>query len=271
VPQSNNRNHAQSIWQTVTTFCAARSRFNEQREHYENLVKDFARKQSVDRRQLHLDTREVASLLDFKSIEEIRDTYLHRLKSLTHAMFRRHDSTDLLDKYVSDIYHEISILKEEHYTVLTYAPAYEEGMQGDLSERDKILKEVHEFFPRKMEQIENLFQKAQSRLEELLPQFGKERVFVRSLYMFGEEATKGVYKGGLAEFYGKVYPVGGAAEGYLTVARSFQESGFPEQAVKALAAARSALKASALPDAKKKKLREEIKQLEKLTSEAPAQ
>lgn len=263
-------NETQLIWNVVAAFFKARGSFDAQRQNYERMVEDYARKKSVDRKKLHLGTREVAGLLDFKVIEELRNNYLRNLKDLTHRMFRKDDSTDVFDRYVSDIYHEVSILKEEHYTVMTYAPAYEEGAQPDLTERDKILKEVHEFFPRKMEQVHNLFQKAQARLEEILPQYGKDRVFVRSLYLFGDEVLKKVNEGGLDGFYDKVYPSGGAVQGYMSAAHSFYESGFYDHADKALKKARAALKKSPLPEDEKKKKREEIKKLGKLASAALA-
>jgi hypothetical protein len=258
------------IWDVVALFYKAKKIFTRQRENYERMVTNYARKKSVDRRDLHLGTREVAGLLDFKVIEELRNSFLRELKRLAHLMFRTEETTDLFDKYVSDIYHEVSILKEEHYTVMTYAPAYEEGLHPDLTERDKILDEVHEFFPRKLEQIRNLFEKAEARLEELLPAHAKDRIFVRSLYLFGTDILKDVRKDGLEGLYKKVYQAGGAVEGYLTVARSFYESGFNEQADAALKKAKSALRKSSMSEEDKKKKREEIKELAKLTSTALA-
>ena len=64
-------------------------------------------------------------MLEFKSLESLRDDYIQELKDLCHDVFRTADRTDPLDRYVSDIFHEVSILKEEHYTVKTYAPQYE--------------------------------------------------------------------------------------------------------------------------------------------------
>ena len=258
------------IWDLMAVFFTAKKSFGTQNQKYERMVRGYARKQSVKRRELQLGTREVAGLLDFKALEELRNNYLRHLKDLSHRMFREDNSTDIFDKYVSDIYHETSILKEEHYTVMTYAPAYEEGLQPDLTERDKILKEVHEFFPRKLKQIQNLFKKAQARLLEILTQYGQDRVFVRSLYLFGQEVLEKVGKTDLDEFYNSIYPSGGALTGYLNVARSFHESGFYEQADEALKKARVVLKKSSMPEEEKKVKREEIKQLAKITSAALA-
>jgi hypothetical protein len=263
-------NETNLVWEVVTAFFRSKKSFNEQREKYERMVTNYARKKSVDRRELHLGTREVAGLLDFEPIEQLRNHYMRNLKDLSHRMFRTEGTIDSFDKYVSDIYHEVSILKEELYTVLTYAPAYEEGSQPDLTERDKILDEVHEFFPRKIEQIRNLFEKAQARLEEILPQFGENRIFVRSVYLFGGEILKKYSKNGLDGFYSRIYPSGGAVQGYLTVARSFYEAGFHQEADKALRKARAALKRSSFTEEEKKKKREEIKQLAKLAASALA-
>lgn len=258
------------IWDILVAFFKAKKSFTDQRVNYERMVLEYSNKMSVDRSELHLGTREVAGLLDFKAIEELRNNYLRELKSLAHSMFRKDDSTDIFDKYVSDIYHEVSILKEEHYTVMTYAPAYEEGLQLDLTERDKILAEVHDFFPRKVEQIRNLFEKAQSRLEEMLPQYTQNRILVRSLYLFGQEILQKAGEPGIEELYRKMYPAEGALQGYLEAARSFHESAFYELADKALKQARAALRKSSLTEEKKKEKREEVKQLAKLTSTALA-
>jgi len=258
------------IWDLVARFFAAKSTFRSQRENYERIVGNYAKKRSVDRRDLHLTTHEIAGLLDFKALEDLRDNHLWELKQMSHSIFRTDDKTDIFDKYISDIYHEVSILKEEHYTVMTYAPAYEEGLHLDLAERDKILEEVHQLFPRKMEQIRSLFVKAYSRLQELLKLFLDERIFVRSLYLFGNDVLGKAGEGDIAALYEKIYPKGGAVQGYLKVAQSFHESGFYENAEEALKKAKSALRKSKLPDTEKKKKREEINQLAKLTIAALA-
>ena len=249
------------MWDMVAVFYRAKLTFENLRENYERAVQEYSHKMSVDRAQLHLGTHQMAQLLDFKAIEELRDHLLWDLKTFSHRMFRTSNSTDIFDKYVSDIYHEVSILKEEHYTVSIYAPAYEEGVQQDLTERDKILAEVHEFFPRKLEQIHNLFQKAQARLWEILPQFTQDKVFVRSLYLFGEETLTGACEGGLDGFYMKMYPSGQAVDGYVGAARSFLESGFGDHARQALDRAKAALKKSVLPEKVKKEKRDELRAL----------
>jgi hypothetical protein len=64
-------------------------------------------------------------------------------------------------------------------------------------------------------------------VEELLPAWSRDRVVVRSAYLFGERVARGVYdEGGRAGLYLRMYPDGGAAEGYLEAGRSFHASGF---------------------------------------------
>ena len=89
------------MWDIMVEFFKAKKTFEDQRDKYELMVKDYARKKSVDRKQLQLGTREVAGLLDFKAIEELRNHYLRNLKDLSHRMFRTDDTTDSFDKYVS--------------------------------------------------------------------------------------------------------------------------------------------------------------------------
>jgi len=264
-----DKNNSSLIWEIVSTFFISKRIYQAQYRNYERMVRAFAREFETPREKLKLSSEEVAALLDFKEIEHLRNVHLRKLKDLSHQMFRTDEATDLFDKYVSDIYHEISILKEEHYMVSTYAPLYEEEHQLDLTERDKILNEVHEFFPQKTRDIHKLFQKAQRRLDRIIPEYGRERVFVRSLYLFGDELLKGVYRGGLEGFYRKIYGQYGAAKGYIIAARSFYESGFYEQAQNALKKARAALKEDPrLADDIRKELKEEIKRLDKQTQAA---
>ena len=170
-------------------------------------------------------------MLEFKSLESLRDDYIQELKDLCHAVFRTADRTDPLDRYVSDIFHEVSILKEEHYTVKTYAPQYERD--SNEVELKFILDDAHTVFPKKLTQIRYLFGKARERMEKILPTVRSMPIVVRSLYLHrNEDFIRNAYPKGLKAFYSHMYPLG-AFEGYYQVAQSFYHSSFFREALKA--------------------------------------
>jgi hypothetical protein len=213
------------IWDLVATFLEAKSLFQDTYNSYETKVLTYAAARGVDRRFLRLNAEEVSGLLDFEKLGSLRNEQLQALKHISHNLFRKPGQTDKFDRYMSEIYHELSILKEEQYKVTTFAPQY--NPLEEQEEYEMMLDEVHEAFPRKVHNIYDLFQKAQKRLEQLLPDYGRDKVLIRSLYLFGEELVEDSYPGGLPQFYEVIYP-GGAPEGYLEVARSFLGSGFRE-------------------------------------------
>ena len=177
-----------SIWTIVELYYRAHAIFRQQYDRYEERVLHYSNKLGLHRLDLRLNPEDVAGLLDLKAMERLRDGYLRELKDLCHQVFRGQDRTDLLDRYVSDIFHEISILKEEHYNVKTYAPQYErDAAEVELK---YILDEAHWLFPQKLNQIRFLFGKAQARMEELLPTFRKIKIFIRSLYLYRDDFAK---------------------------------------------------------------------------------
>ncbi|HVY63038.1 MAG TPA: hypothetical protein VHF22_15380 [Planctomycetota bacterium] len=228
---------AADFWDLISHFFEAQRQFRETYDTYETKVLQYAEERGVDRRFLRLSAEEVSGLLDFRKLEALRNGELQVLKTISHKIFRSEDATDPFDRYVSQVFHELSILKEEQYKVSTFAPEYMK--RAEKAEYESILDEVHEAFPRQVHGIYDLFQKAQARLEELLPNFAREwrsprgRVTVRSIYLFGDDAFRGFYPNTIEDVYEIVYQ-GGAMEGYLTVAKSFLESGFRAHAVEAL-------------------------------------
>ena len=261
----NGTSGAEETWELVENFFRAREVFEQQYQRYERLIKKYTKQSRVGREKLRLSAEKASELLDSKALEELRDNYLQRLREVSHHIFRKGDTIELFDKYVSDLYHETSILKEEHYAVKMLATLYEKGEQKDLLERDKILDEAYDFFPRKMRQIRNLFLKAQEQIELLTKGWNKEKVLVRSLYLFGDELLYNLYKRGLEGLYSVMYPHGGALEGYLVTAESFASSSFGEQAVESLKRAKKALKETKLSVSEAKQVRYRIKEVEKST------
>ncbi len=216
-----------SIWLLVQEFFKAKSIFAPMFESYETQVLRQAEERGVDRRFLRLDAEGLSELLDFRALERLRDGSLADLKTISHELFRGATTTDKFDRYVSELYHEASILKEEHYRVSRFARGYDMSTEGQSYE--DALDEVHEQFPRKVHGIHDLFERAKARLEEIIPGHRDDKVFVRSLYLFGEELLTDSYPEGLDGFYWVIYG-GGPPEGYLVAGESFLASGFQEPA-----------------------------------------
>lgn len=223
----NGRNRHELKWQLFRSFFRSRSAFLSLFHRYEARVEAFAQRFETDRTRLKLAADDLQTLLDFKSLEELRDREILILKETAHELFRVEDSTDRFDHYVSNIYHELSILKEEHYTLK------EDFVRLDKREYDRFFREVAEFYPKRLRHVRNLYAKALRRLEELLPGMAREKILVRSIYLFGEELLRTHYPRGLAGLYRKMYPEGGEVEGYTIAARSFLDAGFEEEALRA--------------------------------------
>jgi hypothetical protein len=221
-------------WSILKLFYQAVITFRQQYDQYEEKVLAYARESGIHREALRLNSAELAGLLDFKNLERLRDGWIHELKDLCHVVFRSQDRTDPLDRYISDIFHEISILKEEHYNVKTYAPLYERD--AAKIELQYILDEAHTIFPQKLRHILYLFGKAQERMEQHLPSFRFLPIVIRSLYLHRNDFVREAYPGGLREFYGLMYP-GGPLEGFFQVGLSFYHSGFFPEALEAFAMA----------------------------------
>jgi hypothetical protein len=220
-----------NFWDLISTFFDAMEKFQEIYDAYESKVLYYADQQGVDRRLLRLPAADVAGLLDFKLLEHLRDDHLAALKAVSHNIFRSREATDPFDRYVSQMFHELSILKEEQYKVAMFAPVYEE--QGDESLYQSIIDEVHEAFPRAVHGIETMFQRAKERLEELLPHFGRDRPTLRSVYLFGDDVVGEAYPDGYEDLLRLMFTDGGTRRGLLEVARSFRASGFIDSAIEA--------------------------------------
>ena len=227
----------QRIWTIVELFYRSHVAFRELFESYEERVLNYTRLTGTPREELRLKSDELGNLLDLKSLERLRDGYIQKLKDLCHLVFRGQDQTDLLDRYVSDIFHEISILKEEHYNVKVYGPLYErDAAEVELRH---ILDDAHARFPQELGHIRYLFGQAQLRLEEHLSSFREIELFNRSLFIHADDFVAQAYPEGIARFYKLMFPWG-ALEGYYTVGLSFYLSGFREPAAEAFRLAEKA-------------------------------
>lgn len=252
------------IWTIVRLFYRSLVIFREQFESYEARVLEHSARTGIARQDLRLSPDELASLLDLKKLERMRDGHLQELKDLCHLVFRGHDSTDLFDRYVSDIFHEVSILKEEHYSVHFYAPYYEKHREE--VELNLILNEAHTLFPQKLRQVRYLFEKAEGRMRELLGSFRNIPLFTRSLYLHRDDFVREAYPEGLLEFYRLMYPQG-PVEGFYQVGLSFYHAGFRPEALLAFQQADDAYRqALAAANGREKGLSSELRSLRRLLS-----
>lgn len=225
-------------WRVVERFYLAWNNFQSVHDRYEQIVQDYVDKLGVPRQEIRLDPRDLFELLSTQDLEVLRDDFLTPLKTACHRLFRTEDSTDFLDRLVNDIFHELSILKEEHYNVLTYATdeaAMLPGTDRDLHEEQQvILDEVHEMFPQKVHRIEHLFETGSVALEALLHRWNTDTVLVRSLFLQRNGFVSQAYEAGLDHFYRLMYGQEEFTRGYWVVGCSFLESGFLERAQQAL-------------------------------------
>ena len=134
-------------WRVVERFYLAWKNFQSVHDRYEQIVHDYVDKLGVPREKIRLDPKDLFELLSTQDLEVLRDDFLTPLKTACHRLFRTEDSTDFLDRLVNDIFHELSILKEEHYNVLTYATdeaAMLPGTDRDLHQEQQVLLPMQE-------------------------------------------------------------------------------------------------------------------------------
>jgi len=210
-------------WILLRSFYEGYRSFNALFGQYEARVVAFTTKYGTDRKELKLPPDELLSLFDSHALLALRNGNLKTLRETSHELFPA-DRPDAFDNHVTNIYHEVSILKEEEWTLR------EQASSDDPKEYDRYYREVNYYYPKRLKHVSNLYGKARKRLERLLPSMGRNTIVIRSAYLFGEKLFLGVYDGGLAEFYEKLYPEGGALTGYSVVADSFLDGGFGSEA-----------------------------------------
>lgn len=250
------------IWTIVERFYRSRRSFMAIYDRYEGIVAEYVDRFEMPREKIRLGARELSELLNYKELEILRDDYLLPLKEACHRLFRTKDSTDILDRLVNDIFHELSILKEEHYNVLTYDAGQEEtavpgedgvrkGFELQL-EQQAVLDEVHAMFPAKVHRIHHLFEVALGAVEALLPKYRENRVLIRSLFLHRNRFVARVHDDGLISFYRLMYGADRIFEGFTMSGDSFYHSGFYKEAISCYEAGAEYLKG--VPPGAKRKL-----------------
>jgi len=241
-------------WALVRSFYRSYRGFHAINEQYERRVESLATRYGKDRRDLKVSPDELLSLFDSEALASLHDQGLETLRDVAQQLFRGISAPDPFNSQLTSIYHEVSLLKEEHWTIR------EDVMRRDRKAYERYYREVNVYYPRRLRHVRDLFGKARRRLEhDLLPQFARSKVIVRSVYLFGDRLVRGVYDDGLHALYGHMYPNGSALTGFTLAADSFAEGGFASEAVEAydraiaildagLAAGLAAVEDDAAPD-----------------------
>ena len=214
-------------------------------DQYERRVLEFAQRYGEDRRSLKLPPEELHSLIDPEALAAVLTGELQPLREIVQRMFGGAYVPDPFSSHVMSIYHEVSILKEEHRTI------GDPSMRIDSAEYDRYYREVNIYYPRRLRHIRDLYAKARKRLELLLPPMGRDKVVMRSVYLFGDRLMRDIYPRGVEQFYGHMYPSGGALTAYALVVESFSKAAFWGRAQEAYgrALAGIALRLDELPEA----------------------
>ncbi len=223
---------AELFWSLVENFYTAKAIIGDK---YSKLM--GARKTSPE------DTLEKIAVssptIGFKKLEELRNNLLYPLKEASHELFRNEctNITHPFDKYMSDIFHEVSIVKEEAYQLIQrgdYQLKKQMEKAGEKVEKRIALKAKKDISG-KMKNIYTLFREAETELVTLLKQQNRIRSVIRPLYLSADEVFGD--EEGLEILYKKIYGLG-SFEGYLTVAESFRKSRHDEKAAEAFYKAR---------------------------------
>jgi hypothetical protein len=254
------------VWTILEHHYRARAEFGKIYKTYENRVQRLVKERKTPRDELKLNPPETKDLFDTWRLQALIQKHIQPLRAASHAYFRYNDVAEPFDSNVSRIYHELSILKEEHLSVRDF-PA-----TGGAREFARLFREVSEYYPQRLRRVRDLFNRSQKRLDALLPGFADDTIVLRSVFLFREELWPDNTNAGLTRFLGKMFEEKGAARGYLRVARSFFRAGFYEEAAKcARMGAAAAGKEAQARSSRAKEVRETISELDSLRARAEAE
>jgi hypothetical protein len=226
--QESFTNRGALQWDFLATFVAARRSFLSIYRRYERRVLRAAREKGVSRTELQLPPQKLWKLFHRRRLEGLRDGRLTLLRRLSREIFGADGDEGLMDAYCGHIFHEVAILSEEHRSVGRFVRHHDPRRYRALFE------EVSGYYPLRLNRLQRLFRAAMKRLDELLPRWSRERVFIRSVYLFGDRLGKLAYNTDVEAFYFRMYPSGGVVRGYLEAGRSFYEASFLDLARQAL-------------------------------------
>jgi len=212
-------------FEVIRLHFTSRHAFQEVYRDYEARVKRLVGERGIPRDKLELSPGETTRLFDTVRLETLLREQVGPLREASHALFREEDLAELYDSDASKIFHELSILKEEHLSVRDFPRA-----KGGR-EFARLFVEVSSYYPQRLRRVRDLYVRAQKRLEALLGGMRDDAIVLRSCMLFREELWPDDPVGGLARLLGRMFlDEGGALPGFLAIARSFFKGAFFEQA-----------------------------------------
>ncbi|MEM8885593.1 MAG: hypothetical protein AAGD14_16125 [Planctomycetota bacterium] len=211
-------------WELIEFHFGGRHAFTRIHRAYEATVAKLVAERKKPREELRLNPDETRELFDTPALQDLIVRWVEPLRESARTYFRQSNVSEPYDMKVSRVYHELSILLEEHLSVQNFP---EDGSPREFA---RLFREVSEYYPQRLRRVRDLFGRAQRRLEELLPEFDEDPIVLRSAYLFRTELWPDGPQAGLNRFLEKMFPKGGAATGYHMLAQSFFRAGFYEQA-----------------------------------------
>ena len=163
--------------------------------------------------------------LDTKDLVKLRDKHLTDLRQLAHAEFRGRKVMERFDIYISEIFHEVSILKEQKF-ILDHHFQRKDQMYPEMI--NQMLSQTYDLIETKMEHVKVLFNNAKGRLEEILMAYRKDDFILRTLYLEGPILFQEFYADPVKNILDIMFVEGGYSEGYLAISCSFCSGGFFE-------------------------------------------
>jgi hypothetical protein len=234
---------------------------------YESRVLRLVKERGIPRDKLKLNPTETRDLFDTWRLNQLIEKSLVALREVSHAFFRAQDVPEPYDSKVSRIYHELSILKEEHLSVRDFPRG-----GGGSREFARLFREVSEYYPQRLRRVRDLFARATQRLEELLPRFSADTIVLRSAYLFRNDLWSENPRAGLTRFLSKMFPADGVAHGFLQIARSFSRAGFFDHTIEsAKMGVQAAAKKAQARSAQGQEAREITADLDRIIARAEAE
>jgi len=267
VPNPKERSYRRGrSWEIIEAHYASRAAFSVVHRGYESRVQGLVAERGMSRDQIRLTPAETTALFDTPELEALIDGAVGRLRMVSHAFFRESNIADPYDSEVSKIWHELSILKEEHLSVRDFP------RDGNVRAFARLFHEVSQYYPKRLRRVRDLFARAQKRLDALLPQFQEDAIVLRSAFLYRADLWPDSPQASLTRFLSKMFADEGAAEGYLEVARSFFKAGFFAEATEcARMGVATASKEAQARGGPAQELRETIREMDKLVSRADAE
>lgn len=253
-------------WAIIEHHYRARRSFMKIFKMYEARVSALVKERHTARDRIRLTAAETRLLFDTPQLEALLRDELEPLRRASHAYFRDSDIAEPYDSKVSRIYHELSILKEEHLSVRDWPK------DGGSREFARLFREVSDYYPQRLRRVRDLFQRTTKRLEILLPRFADNPVVLRSAFLFRDELWPDQTRSNFVRFLSHMFEAKGAVHGFLVIARSFFRAAFFFEAA---ACARMGVAASAKEAQARstyaQSVRETISELDRLTARAESE